>query len=365
MQYQKVIVNYPSTQRFIDFLEEQSYRTEYLLYDALISFFNCSSSSVDLTLDQKDMNILVINTESKQISSQVNKLLEAMREKNIRVNNVRVFITECPQNIKLIGTLPHITKLIRMNIPFDVIFCQSLMVDREDIYHLRELISDTGLLITDYPIKGRYSFNFEKSNLYYAWEECNIVDGFNCYMPKDCDRRSVVYNIREFDLTIDQFIEGAYTGNEGRIPLEDYLITLTNNLIMRSIVDIVLNRNIFNLLVMCSTDDTIRGQYYKRIARNVIDEHIDISDADVYHIGVNIGIEDKPLIHRGTLEKMNVRGQFDLIISENCPITAMMGSMLKVNGVLICPVYSSALRMDGFEILDTKSDKFKMFYKIK
>lgn len=368
MEYQISYINYPNVEKFVQYVASQSFRTENLLYDSLLSFFRSSSSKIKLHLDKNNFNILVVNSHQKRISSQVNKLLSELRKERVNAQNVKVFIIEAQEYIPLIGRLPHLLELLKVDNEFDVIFAQSVIIQKEYGILVNNLCNKNTLLVVDRDIANRVS---EKSVLNGDWESCRYLQSFNCYMMKYMFRHKYSTKIPEIDMTIDEFLELGSTYDLSLITIEDYLIKVISRSIDRAKRTLVTRPEKCNILVMCSTDKSIEKRYFEKIIRKSIGNDINIDvNTVVYHAGCDIGVESPPNIVRAKLENITFEGPgFDIIISEFCHNTIVsyaieqIKSFLRPGGALIIPEYKYAIEFRGFEKVASDSEEFDVYLK--
>lgn len=366
----KTLLHYPSVQTFVNFIENESYNNDDLLCNALLSFFNSNESKIPLVLNKNDLNILVINTNEKTISSEVTKLVNKLDEEGYNFQNVRVFVIECPQNIVVIGKLPCLLKSIQPNFPFDVILCQRSFIDYNDVFHIPNLSDDKTLLILD-KNTTRKNVNFQDTKLSEHWCECDFLPFlYDCFLLKENVNINCCNNIKESDINIGHFL---FYITKQKETLEETLIRMMNSIINKSIVNITLNVNKFNILVMCSTNESIDKQVYNDILADVIngiDNPNLLENANYYHVGCDISVQKYPFVQRCNISNLHITDtKFDIIISEHCPVSAMIESidlislLLKQNGLLIVPYYSKILNLKRYSDLYVKSDNYRLLKK--
>jgi hypothetical protein len=124
-----------------------------------------------------------------------------------------------------------------------------------------------------------------------------------------------------------------------------------------------------NILILCSTEETIKTQKWKKILDDV---HIDHSEHHIntYFYGIEVNFDPPFKINDFTqsLKKhFNQEKFFDAIISENCPQSAFTENMedilflLKDDGLFISPSYDCrspfhSYVINNFKIIKTENN---------
>lgn len=366
MDIQRVFLNYKSVQNFLEFLDTKDLSEEYLLYDHLDKYFNSKFSLIDITIDRSKTNVLIINSEAKKLTLEINNILKLLKTKNLVDENVCLYIIESPQNLSFIGKLPHLLTLINPDFEFDIIFCQSIMLGHHDIYNLRTYAHSKTFLIMDRPLQQNYSSN----KLNRDWQEIDLLEYYNCFIPLLPEPTSleISNSLFEFDLPIDIFIERSTTVIKTRTTLEDLLFSIVKHVLHSSIINLKLNKRLFNILVMCSTNETVENENYKKIIKETI-QNVEVKDAAVYHIGKDIGIEYQPSIQRCYIENLNIeKEKFNVIICENTSSITLrnninkISSILEKGGIIICNLNTHVF--NGYSTIPTSSSKYIILFKL-
>lgn len=370
MEYQISYISYPKVEDFVEYLTEQSFETKHLLYDALRSYFRSRSSKIRVRLDERNFNVLVINSHQRKISSLVSRLIEDLKKEKNNVKNVKAYIIEPSENIPLLGKLPPLLDLIQVDKPFNVILAQNVILEKDWKCLVSNVSDKNTLLVLDKEITRR-SGKHGQPVFNEDWTECRFLESFHCYTMRFQFNHKCKSKFNEIDISLGDFLDLGSTYNLSLITIEDYLIKVIGRLIDRSKRTLRTSSGMCNILVMCATDKSIEKKYFIDIIRNSIGNDVDINyRTAIYHVGCEIGIESHPFVLRAKLEHINLEGPgFDIVISEFCPNTVVSSALEQINsfllpgGALIIPEYKYSLEFPGYEKVRSESDSFDVYLK--
>lgn len=370
MSQKRIMVEYPSVTNFLSYVKKRNYSPKATLTDSLIDFFDSNESLIRINPSKANFNILVINTASKLISGDVNKLITGYEELLGKIEEqIKVFIVDHNYPIEVIGKLPSIISLFdrdTTNKSFDLILCQCELLNSPIIPHLKDLIKNNGLLITD----KKHRLNVDDVN---GWAKVRFLESFHAFQPIMSNRVDLIHDINDSDITLKDFISFGNFLNLDRIPIDEHLKNFIHNLVDNTINKIRLTKNAFNVLIMCSNTPSIKREKFVSILQRCIDDNVFLSeDTIVYHIGKDIYQTTPNYIFRGTIDKLDLEGsvKFDMIVSEHCPTISLTESishirrLLKHNCVLITPSTSFDKHIpDGFTEVESNCADYMILYK--
>lgn len=368
MSFKKIILGYPTVSKFLDFVKKKDYMRTDKLTTCLNDYFNSNVSTIRPNISSTDFNILVLNTASKQISSEVSNVVGEYEKNFGKINKqIKVFIIEHNYAMEVIGRFPFVIALLDRDIIdgiFEIIICQCELLNSPIIPHLKDFIKEDGLLICD----KRIRLNVDEIQ---GWSKVRMSNLFHTFQPVMSDRSDLSFDINDSDIQLDDFLKYQSGTNLEIIRIDEYVRNFIHNYVERTGHKIRLLRNSFNILVMCSNTPSINRQKYLSILQRCTGSNIEMGDSIVYHIGKDIYAESN-VIFRGIIERLEILNEikFDLIISEHCPTVSLIGSLghikrlLKDDGALITPVTSFEKKMPyGFDLSESLSEDYMILIK--
>ena len=92
MSFKKIILGYPTISKFLDFIKKREYRKTDQLTTCLNEYFTSNVCTIRPKVESADFNILVLNTASKQISSEVSNVVGEYERKFGKINKQIKFL---------------------------------------------------------------------------------------------------------------------------------------------------------------------------------------------------------------------------------------------------------------------------------
>ena len=362
----RIIISYPSTSQFFNFIERRDYPNNAKLSNTLKDFFESSLSNINPNVLDTDFNILVFNTNTKSITGDVKDIVEEYERKTNKINkNIKIFSIDYTYPIDIIGELPQITNMIPkvfMESKFSIIICQYELLKTSIITHLKDYLNTTGIMIMD---KNK-SLNYDNIQ---GWNRIKLLDSYHTFEPIVSHRDDLNFSINDFDITLETFKSYNSSFNNNITGIDEYLSNFIKSHVQHNVVNVMLSKKYFNILVMCSDEHSIRMKESVKILQKCINEIIDLDEIEIYHIGKNILIEDDPFIRRCYVNNYHLMGnvKFDLIISDNCPVLVVNSyidsiyDILKNDGGLILPKTKKLIK--GFIEGESDCEEYSMFIK--
>lgn len=372
----KTLIVYPSVSKFLTFVQENDFDMNSDLTHALKEFFDSRDSRIRLTLDPMDINVLYINTQAKLISGSHEKIVKELEKNNIDTSRgFHVYTLENTNEIPVLGLLPFLSQLIRFNnsTRFDIIVCQNLMVKTNIIPHLRDLSTESAMLILDKPLPRGYDIDnisgwtsLARSRLFEG------VEGFESFIKSDGKYYVQEFkdNIKNSDITLETFISYNTRKNLEKTELDVYLHDFINWLLEREIVELRLSDKNYNVLIICANDHEIKSGKIMDHINDCLQGEIEIEeDSKIHHIGSDISINQNPHISRCLIPNLRVPSsqKFDLIISNHCMCTSLnsnidhMKSLLNPGGSII--MSNSSFKYPGFSVYNINDGKYLILTK--
>lgn len=368
MSLKKVILGYPTVSKFIEYTKKRRFEKSDKLTVCLNDYFGSTSSIIRPSISNNDFNILVLNTASKQISSNVANIVADYERYFGKIKKqIKVFIVEHNYPMDVIGRFPFIISLLDRDIMssiFEIIICQCELLNSPIIPHLKDFIKVDGLLICDKKLR----LNVDDVQ---GWSRVKMSDDFHTFQPVMSDRTDLSFEINDSDITLDHFLRWTSSKNLDQTTLDEYVKDFIHSYIERSPHKIRLLRGSFNILVMCSNTPSIRRQKFLDILQRSTGSDIGLDDSVIYQIGKDIYKEDNT-IFRGIIERLEILNdiKFDMIISEHCPTVSLVNSLghikrlLKDEGALITPVTSFEKKIPfGFDTAYSYSQDYMILIK--
>lgn len=360
----RIFISYPSVSQFLDFIEIKKYSNGEKISKVLKDFFESTYSEVYPNIDDSDFNILVVNTNTKIINREIEKIVNEYEniigdiERNIKVFNINYVYP-----LDIIGELPQITHMLPemvMRKKFKIIVCQNELFHNSIILDLTRYITPNGILVVDkkkdldpLDIKG--------------WDNINLLDSYYSFVKVNSYRENNNYNINNIDITIDTFLSFISPLNINITGIDEYLSIFFKWYLDKKIINIELDNYKDNILVLCSNDLSIKKDKYISILEECMGCYFNKNNIDVYHVGKNICYEEYPFINRGIIDNINVTDncKFDVIISDNCPMMTITSNsqhickLLKKGSVLIVP--KTKKEFDNFQTVQICTNDYSAF----
>lgn len=367
MSTKRIIISYPSVAQFLNFIENKGYSNEKKLSEILNDFFESTYSEVCPVIEESDFNILVINTNTKTINSEVEKIV--IDYENVVGDiekQIKVFIINYIYPIDVIGELPQLTHMLPdviMKRKFNIIVCQNELFESNIVPNLNKYIRKNGILVMDKK-KGLNPSEIA------GWDYLKLLESYYSFTKRDTYSSTLNYNINKTDIDIDTFLSFTSSLNINNTGLDEYLYSFIKCHLERKMINVELDKNKDNILVMCSNDLSIKRNKYVAILQRCMGSDFDTSNLNIYHLGKNIGYENYPFINRGIIDNFNVTGgyKFDIIISDSCPMMIItsnsnhISKLLKRGCVLIVPKTSK--EFDGFQSVSIPTNEYSAFIRL-
>lgn len=375
----KTLIVYPTISKFLTFIQENDFDLNSKLTSALKEFFDSRESRVRLTLDPMDINILYINTQAKLVSGSHEKIVKELEKNNIDISRgFHTYILEITNDIPVLGLLPLLPQLIRFNNSsrFDIIVCQNLMLRTNIIPHLRDLCTDSAMLIIDRPLPRGYDIDnisgwmyIERSRLFEG------IEGFESFIKSNgiYYAQDFTDNIRNSDITLETFISYNSNINIEKTELDIYLHDFILWLLEREITELRLSNKHYNVLIVCTNDFDIKNGKVMEYINECMQGEIEIEeDSKLHHIGSDISVNQNPHINRCLIPnlRVNTDNKFDLIISNHCIYTTLnlniahLKSLLNPGGSIIISNSSNVKYSDhDFRVYKINNGKHLMLVK--
>lgn len=366
MSMKRIIISYPSTSKFLEFIEKKEYSNDSKISDVLNDFFESKESDVVPMINESDFNILVFNTNTKQITGDVQRILNEYQDKlDTITKSIKVYSIDYVYPIDIIGNLPQLTHMLpklSMQNKFSLIICQNELLKTCLPTHFKDYINDHGLLIMD----KNSSLNFDNIQ---GWNRVKLLESFHTFEPIISNREELEYNIYDSDLKLSQLLLYSTSNNLDRLELNEYLSGFIRTYIQNNIVEVKLSRKLINVLIMCSDESSIKRNKCLAILQRCIGINFDYDLVEFYHIGKNILHEEYPYISRCLVNNFNLLNstKFDVIVSDSCPIVVInsniqyISNLLKSEGGLILP--KTKKQISGYSSDNCDSSEYSMFLK--
>lgn len=365
----RVIIHYPSVTQFFNFIEKKDYPNDSRLSLALNEFFESKDSDVVPIVDESDFNVLVFNTNTKQITGDVKRILDEYQSRVGDIKrNIKIYSIDYIYPIDVIGYLPQITHMLpklSMQNKFSLIICQYELLKSPLITHFKDYVNNRGLLIMD----KNNSLNYDNIK---GWNKITLLDSFYTFEPIISSREPPEYQIYDSDLTISQMLSYNTPDNHDRMELNDYLSGFIRTYFQHKIVEVRLNRKVTNVLVMCTDEFSIKINKCISILRKCIGDDYDYEMFEFYHIGKNILIEEYSYVTRCLINNLKILSntKFDIIISDGCPVMNINSNIDHISELLKGGQEHGALillktnrQIPSYVNIEIKSDEYSMFIK--
>ena len=231
MSFKKIILGYPTVSKFLDFIKKKKYNKSEELTTCLNEYFKSNVSTIKPNINSLNFNILVINTASKQITSDVVNIVKEYEKFYGKINKqINVFIIEHNYSMEVIGKFPFIIELLDKDIIngiFEIIICQCELLNSPIIPHLKDFIKFNGILICDKKLK----LNVDNVQ---GWEKIKIFDSFHTFKPVMSNRINLSFEINDSDIKLFDFLKYQSGTNLEIIRLDEYIKNFIHNYVERS-----------------------------------------------------------------------------------------------------------------------------------
>lgn len=325
-----------------------------------------------IILDEKYFNIIIDSStfdklnEDNNLNTELHGYLSKITDKEIMYYTFKDYLY-----LICLGKPNLIFEYIDVVGNFDLIIIDLDGGLRKITYFANKYQSKILAMADDYLIED-YNDDFNDSPL--KFNSVKISDNF----------KIIAYNFNGTSNKIEIFPKNndILIGDLDMIELiygSDILSCMDNliiNFIENTKVSIKLNKNKFNILVMCAEDKSIINEVYKNILEELNCSIEKNGNEDIYYVGYNINIPNKPYINRVSVENLKLIGdtKFDLVISEHCPFSVILNnsnlilSLMAEQADLISPFYKN-VNKDVFqtlfkEIIRTSDNHYSIFTRI-